>query len=43
MIYVATTGCAWMDMPEQFGSKSTYTKDSKICKKKESGKNFSKA
>ena len=26
MIYVATTGCAWMDMPEQYGSKSTVHK-----------------
>ena len=26
MIYVATTGCAWMDMPEQYGSKSTIHK-----------------
>ena len=23
MMHVATTGCAWMDMPEQYGLKST--------------------
>ena len=43
MIYVATTGCAWIDCLNSTGQSQLYTEDSKICKKKKSGKNFSKA
>ena len=38
MIYVATTGYAWMYMPEQYESKSTVHRRFQDIKKKESGK-----